>query len=84
MLIDSKKADAMQSALDDVITHLPRHYQTNAMRLELAKAIIRADDAGLRNYLEAARAAVREMFDSPEKAVRNRTKLAPFAGSSAA
>jgi uncharacterized membrane protein len=84
MLIDSQKADAMQSALDDVFTHLPRHYQTNAMRLEMAKAIIDADDEGLCNYREAARAAVRAMFDSPENAVRNRGKLAPLAGSSAA
>ena len=79
MLIDSKKADTMQSALDDVFTHLPHHYQTSAMRLEMAKAIVQADDRGSHNYRKAARAAVRAMFGSPEKAVRNRTKLAPFA-----
>ena len=83
MLIDSEKADAMQSALDDVFTHLPHHYQTSAVRLEMAKAIVDAEDAGLHSYREAAAAALRAMFDTPEKAVRNRTKLAPFAGSSA-
>ena len=80
MLIDTRKADEMQSALDETFGRLPRHYQTSAIRLEMAKAIVRAENDGARSYRKAARAAVLVMFDSPEKAVRNRYKLAPFAG----
>lgn len=84
MVIDSRKADEMQSALDEVFVSLPRHFQTEAIRLEMAGAVVRAEAGDMRGYRKAARAAVLAMFDSPEKAVRNRYKLAPFAGTAPA
>ena len=79
MLIDSDKANKMQSSLDTVFNRLPQHFQTNAMRLEMAKAVVRSMEDSPFAYQKAAQEAVLFMFDTPEKALRNRVKLAPFA-----
>jgi hypothetical protein len=79
MLIDSEKANEMQSSLDAVFNRLPQHFQTKPMRLEMAKAIIRSMEDSPCGYRKAAEEAVLLMFDRPEQAVKNRVKLAPFA-----
>lgn len=79
VLIDSDNANKMQSSLDTVFNRLPQHFQTNAMGLEMAKAVVRSIEASPGAYQKAAQEAVLFMFDTPEKAVRNRVKLAPLA-----
>lgn len=79
MLLDTDKAEEMQAALDEVFERLPAHFQTRAMRAEMAKAIVRGKRRNRRGYKAAAEQAVFAMFDSPEKALRNRQKLAPLA-----
>jgi hypothetical protein len=77
-----QKADETQAALDEVFGRLPANFQTDAIRTEMAKAIVHGKRRSRRGYKEAAQRALSAMFDSPEKALCNRRKLAPFADAS--
>jgi hypothetical protein len=67
MLLDTKTADEMQAALDEVFDHLPRHFRTPEVRFEIAKCVVRTQDASL--YLRAACDAVRGVFGSVDRAL---------------
>jgi DNA-directed RNA polymerase specialized sigma subunit len=74
MLLDSKKANEMQAAVDAVFSRLPKIFKTEETRNEIAKNVVRSED----EYHEAARRTVLSMFASIDRAIENRKKLANF------
>lgn len=78
MLLDTRTADRMQAAVDEVFRHLPKAFQTEAIRDELARSVVRSASRRHEDYCEAARSAVLGMFASVDKAIENRNKLATF------
>jgi hypothetical protein len=72
MLLDSKKANEMQAAVDTVFARLPKIFKTKETRIEIAKSVVRSE----REYHEAARRCVLGMFASVDRAIENREKLA--------
>lgn len=67
MLLDTKTADEMQAALDEVFNHLPSHFRTVEVRFEIAKCVVRAQGPSL--YLKAACEAVHGVFISVDRAL---------------
>jgi hypothetical protein len=57
MLIDSRKADEMQAAVDIVFERLPASLRTSNIKNEIARSVAWTD----RNYLQAARRCVFEI-----------------------
>ena len=72
MLLDSKKANEMQAAVDAVFARLPKIFKTKETRIEIAKNVVRSEG----KYHEAARKCVLRMFASLDRALENRGKLA--------
>ena len=72
MLLDSKKANEMQAAVDAVFARLPRIFKTKEAKNEIAKNVVRSDG----EYHEAARRCVLRMFASIDRVIENREKLA--------
>ncbi|MCK1640319.1 hypothetical protein IVA95_22590 [Bradyrhizobium sp. 157] len=69
MLLDSKKANEMQAAVDAVFTRLPKVFKTKETRNEIAKNVVRSES----DYHEAARRCVLGLFASVDRAIENRT-----------
>lgn len=78
MLLDSKTADEMQAAIEDVFRRLPEHYRTEIIKDEIAKAVVRTATHGRESYDKVARQTVYAMFSSLDRAIENRTNLASF------
>lgn len=71
MLLDSKKADEMQAAVDAVFARVPKIFRTEETRNEIAKHVVRSEG----EYHDAARRSVLKMFASVDRAIENRKKI---------